>query len=156
SSVFLSTPKDEPSRMIRAVYQDGSRVSGELAKVEGGALELKVPGLDQSLKLPIAGLRSLVVLGREGAEKFVNLPRLETAGARLAGRLKDGREAPGASCLVWHPAGSATASPLRHGVSGKIVYKEAPTQAPRRQANAQQRQQADAGMGGMALRFAQA
>jgi peroxiredoxin len=159
SSVFLSLPKDEPPRMIRAVYQDGSRISGELARVEGGALELKVPGFDQSIKLPIAGLRSLVVLGREGMEKFVNLPRLETEGARLVGRLVDGREAPGASCLVWHPSGSATASPLRPGVSGKIVYREAPPQAPRPTNVARTRTgravQAD-NMGGMALRFAQA
>ena len=40
ASVFLSLPKDEPLRMVRAVYQDGSRVSGELTKVEDGVLAL--------------------------------------------------------------------------------------------------------------------
>ncbi len=155
SSVFLSLPKDEPSRMIRVVYQDGSRVSGDLAKVEGGSLELKVPGIDESLALPIAGLRSLVVLSRATPEKSDSLPRLETEGTRLVGRLEDGRETPGASCLVWHPAGSATASPLRPGVSGKIFYREAPVQAARRQVS-QRQQPAQGGMGGMALRFAQA
>ncbi len=165
SSVFLSLPKDEPARMIRAVYQDGSRISGDLTRVQGGALELKVPGVDESIKVPLAGLRSLVVLGREGAEKFVNLPRLETDGTRLVGRLEDGREAPGVSCLVWHPAGSSTASPLRPGVSGKIIYKEPAPQAQRTASVNQVRagravrvpaQQQPGGMGGMALQFAQA
>ena len=62
SSVFLSVPKDEAPRMIRAVYQDGSRVSGDLVKVEDGVLVLKVPGIHEQLRLPLAGLRSLVVL----------------------------------------------------------------------------------------------
>jgi peroxiredoxin len=153
SSVFLSPSKDQPPRMIRAVYQDGSRVSGELAKVEGGMVGLKVPGVEESLKLPIAGLRSLVVLARQAPEsKAVTMPRLEAEGIRLVGRLKDGREGPGVSCLVWHPAGSATPSPLKPGVSGKIIYKE-PAPQPTRQAAAQRQAP---GMGGMALRFAQA
>ena len=36
---------------------------------------------------------------------------------------------PGSSCLVWQPQGSATASPLRPGVSGRIVYREPPPAA---------------------------
>jgi peroxiredoxin len=155
SSVFLSPARQETPRMIRAVYQDGSRLSGELTKVEGGSLAIKVPGIEESLKLPIAGLRSVVVLSHEAAEsKSATMPRLETDGVSLVGRLEDGREGPGMSCLVWHPAGSATASPLRPGISGKIIYKEPPPRPTTRQANPnQQRQQ---GMGGMALRFAQA
>ncbi len=153
SSVFLSAPKDEAPRMIRAVYQDGSRVSGDLTRVEADSVGLKVPGVEESLKLPIAGLRSLVTLAREVSEvKAATMPRLETDGIRLVGRLEDGREAPGVSCLVWHPAGSSTASPLKPGVSGKIFYKE-PAPAPARQATQQQQQP---GMGDMALRFAQA
>ena len=50
SSVFLSPPSDEAPRMIRAVYQDGSRVSGDLDQVEGGHRGLKVPGLEESLQ----------------------------------------------------------------------------------------------------------
>ena len=120
SSVFLSLTKDEPGRMIRAVYQDGSRLSGELARVEGGTVSLKVPGIKESLKLPIAGLRSLVVLAREAPEsKAATMPRLELEGTHLVGRLEDGREEPGVSCLVWHPAGSATASPLKPGRLGQ-------------------------------------
>ena len=51
--------------MIRAVYQDGSRVSGELVKVEDGVLAFTVPGIQEPLRLPLAGLRSLVVLRHE-------------------------------------------------------------------------------------------
>ncbi len=151
SSVFLSPPRDEAPRMIRAVYQDGSRVSGDLTRIEGGTVSLKVPGFDESLKLPIDGLRSLVVLGHEQGEvKPASLPRLEADGIRLVGRLEDGREGPGVSCVVWHPAGSTTASPLKPGVAGKVIYKEPAPQPTRQPAQQQQ------GMGGMALRFAQA
>ena len=62
SSVFLSLPGDEETRAIRVVYQDGSRLSGNLDKVEQGALLLTVPGVKESLRLPVGGLRSLVVL----------------------------------------------------------------------------------------------
>jgi hypothetical protein len=62
SSVFLPVTKEDAPRMIRAVYRDGSRVSGELAGVEEGVLVLTVPGIQEPLRLPLAGLRSLVVL----------------------------------------------------------------------------------------------
>ncbi len=42
----------------------------------------------------------------------------------------DGEEQDGATCLVWKPLGSDTASPLRRGVSGRIVYKEPPPPQP--------------------------
>ena len=158
SSVFLSLTKDEPARMIRAVYQDGSRLSGDLARVDGDTVSLKVPGVEESLKLLIAGLRSLVVVTREVPEsRAATMPRLELEGTHLVGRLEDGREGPGVSCLVWHPAGSTTASPLKPGVSGKIIYREPPPR-PARTANYGQptQRQAPGGMGGMALRFAQA
>jgi hypothetical protein len=53
--------------MIRAVFQDGSRVSGELVNVEDGVLALKVPGIQEPLRVPLAVLRSLVVLRDENA-----------------------------------------------------------------------------------------
>ena len=58
SSVFLSRAGQEPPRGLRVVYQDGSRYSGELQKVENGALVLKVPGVAEMLRLPLQGLRS--------------------------------------------------------------------------------------------------
>jgi hypothetical protein len=48
--------------MIRVGYQDGSRVSGELLKLGEGTLDLKMPGIQEPLELPLAGLRALVVL----------------------------------------------------------------------------------------------
>jgi thiol-disulfide isomerase/thioredoxin len=74
---------------------------------------------------------------------------------RLTGRLVDGRERPGVSCLAWHPVGSATASPLRPGASGKIVYKEPqPPATPRRPINTPQ--PARRGANAFAKRFAEA
>jgi hypothetical protein len=75
SSVSLSVTKEDAPRMIRAVYQDGSRVSGELVGMEEGVLVLTVPGIQEPLQLPLAGIRSLVVLrheapgGKQGSRK---------------------------------------------------------------------------------------
>ena len=57
--------------------------------------------------------------------------RLEIPGVRLTGKLVDGSEKPGSSCLAWQPISSETASPLAPGVSGHIIYKEPPPPAPR-------------------------
>ena len=126
---------------------------------------MTVPGVEESLRLPLAGLRSLVVLGRKTRGEVRELDPSRDRRARLPGQLEDGREAPGVSCLVWQPPGSETASPLRPGVSGKIIYKEPAPQAPedgQRQPGAggsrspRPAQQQPGGMGGMALQFAQA
>ena len=136
SSVYLSPPNDEPARTIRAVYHDGTRISGGLTKVTKGELLVKVPGVDEIIHVATNGLRSLISLrpeklagrdaGRDGSQTDKNDPigALEVDGVKLAGRLENAREADGASCLSWKPVGSTTASPLRPGVSGRIVYKE--------------------------------
>ena len=113
SSVFLSPAGVEPSRGLRVVYQDGSRYSGELQRIEKAALVLKVPGVSETLKLPLAGLRSLVVLSVAEAEAHArdeSSGRLEIPGIRLAGKLVDGNEKPGSSCLTWQPISSESAS----------------------------------------------
>jgi hypothetical protein len=61
SSAFLSPPNDGPPRMIRAVCHDGSRLSGDLVKLDEGLLVLNVPGIREPVQLPLAGLRTLVV-----------------------------------------------------------------------------------------------
>jgi thiol-disulfide isomerase/thioredoxin len=66
ASVLLSQPADDPSRTFRAVYQDGSRVGGELLKVEKGELWVSSQGIKETLRLPSAGLRSLVTLRKDG------------------------------------------------------------------------------------------
>jgi peroxiredoxin len=171
SSVFLSLPGDEKPQGLRAVYQNGSRYSGELRKVEKGALVLAVPGLAEPLRLPVAGLRSLVILTQTEADapvKDESTGRLEIPGVRLTGKLVDAGNVPGASCLAWQPVSSETSSALAEGVSGRIVYKEPPPPAPvqqvtqqqrmmniqRRQIQLQQRAQVqEQGAGAMALRF---
>ena len=65
SGVFLSLPMDETPRAIRAVYQDGTRLSGELESLAKESLIMKVAGISETPRLPMAGLRSIVVLKRE-------------------------------------------------------------------------------------------
>ncbi len=62
TALFLSVPGEDKPRPIRAVYQDGTRMSGELEKVEKGSLVLKVPGISRPPKLPVLGLRSLIAM----------------------------------------------------------------------------------------------
>jgi len=136
STVFVSPPADEPKpRGARAAYLDGTRFSGDLDKVENGTLVMTIPGIKESLRLPLTGLRSLVVLkhpdepppARDGSTG-----RLELDGLRLPGKLVDGHQQPESSCLTWRPLASETASALKPGVSGRIIYKEPPPPAPPR------------------------
>ncbi len=62
SSVLLAGAGNFAPPMIRAVLQDGSRLSGEPGKVEDGALALTVPGIREPLRLRLESLRSLVVI----------------------------------------------------------------------------------------------
>ncbi len=171
SSVFLSLPGDEKPQGLRVVYRDGSRYTGELQKVEKGVLSLKVPGLREVLRLSAAGLRSLVILSKEDLEppvKDESTGQLEVPGVRLRGKLVDASNKAGATCLAWQPTSSETASALEPGVSGRIVYKEAPPPPPVAQQVTQQRalvirrqqvqllqrgQAQDQGAGAMAMRF---
>jgi peroxiredoxin len=168
SSVFLAQSSDEKPRTLRVVYQDGTRFSGQLMKVEKDALFLSVPGINEPIKLPVAGLRSLVVM-LHGEDKPLpkaeSTGRLEIDGARLPGRLADSKTASGGACLVWQPLASETASGIKPGVSGRIVYKEPPPPQPQNNANARnqrmmmmnmQAQNAQQGAAGMVLRFANA
>ena len=83
----------------------------------------------------MTGLRSLVVLKHPDEPPLArdeSTGRLEIDGLRLPGKLVDGREQPGSSCLTWRPLASETASALEPGVSGRIIYKEPPPPAPPR------------------------
>ena len=165
SGVFLSLPGDDKPRAVRAIYQDGTRLSGDLERVEKGALVMKVAGISQPSRLPMSGLRSLVMMRHLDAPplaKSDSTGRLELDGLRLPGRLVDGRALAGASCLVWQPLASDAASALKPGVSGRIIYREPPPAPPRVPASqgvvfmgAPQPRQ-PAGVGGMVMRFAQA
>jgi thiol-disulfide isomerase/thioredoxin len=137
ASLFLplSTEKREPT--TRVSYQDGTRLTGELSKVEKGDLVFAVDGIREPLRLPAAGLRTLAIVRHVATPVMheVLAGTLELDGVRLVGHLVEGRETPESSCLAWQPRGSGTASPLRLGLTGRVVYKEstsahAPTQGP--------------------------
>ena len=135
ASVFLSPPDDEAARPFRAIYLDGTRLSGELTTIADDHLRLTNPAIQEPLRLPLSELRSLTVGNREQFSTTGppegRSGRLEMDGLRLHGRLTNGREQSDASCLVWHPDFSATSSPLRAGVSGRIVYRDPPPPQPK-------------------------
>jgi thiol-disulfide isomerase/thioredoxin len=118
--------KEQPT--LRLVYRDGLRLSGTLRRSEDTHLTLSCPGVKEPLRLPLADLRSLIVqrVGEHRAEVEGKPGRLEMEGVSLKGRLVSGAEQPDASCLVWRPDLALNASPLRHGVSGRIVYRDPP------------------------------
>jgi thiol-disulfide isomerase/thioredoxin len=154
---FRSSAKAAPGKLrgetrpapARAVLHDGTQLSGDIVKVADGALWINSPAFKEPLRLAVRDLRSVIALrqdsalsGREAGtgkpgdqtdkESEGRLGMLELDGVRLRGRLIDGQEELQASCLVWQPVGSALASALRQGVSGRIVYREPPP--PPRQA----------------------
>ena len=125
-SVVFAAPDDSSPRDVRAVFRDGTRLGGRFRKVDGGRLWLDCPGITEPLGPRLAELQTLVVLGgAKSPQSPGGRPgRLESEGLKLQGYLVDGREQPKASCLVWHPLDSDTASPLRPGVAARIVYVE--------------------------------
>ncbi len=133
----------------RAMFRDGTQVSGDIVKVADGALWINSPAVTEPVRLGLADLRSVIALRYEtapaqnaadteagkdaaaNAEKEGRLGTLELEGIRLQGRLVDGQEQPGASCLVWQPVGSKLGAAIRPGISGRIVYQErAPAPKP--------------------------
>jgi thiol-disulfide isomerase/thioredoxin len=134
AAVYLPLPEQRTPRALAVVYQDGTRLSGDLKRVEAATISLRVPGVKDPLTLPLAGLRSLVALGPADLAQSIGGQAgvLELDAARLPGRLVETGGSVGATCLVWQPQGSRTASPLAAGASGRIVYREA-RQAPQPQ-----------------------
>ncbi len=144
SSVFLSPPNDEVARAFRAVYLDGTRLSGDLTTIADDHLRLTNPAIQEPLRLPLSELRSFAVLKHEDTSANSSAEgrtgRLELDGLRLHGRLTDGREQTAASCLVWHPDFSNNASPLCTGAVGRIVYRDPPPPKPKLAQSQQQPQ----------------
>ncbi|SIO58151.1 Thiol-disulfide isomerase or thioredoxin [Singulisphaera sp. GP187] len=126
---------DVPARAVQILLQEGARLSGDLIAIENDAVVVKHPGVEEPVRVPIDRLRSLVanhpeVQDAPAVKKAESIPRLEMDGVRLTGRLIDGKNEPGVSCLTWQPQGSATASTLVGAASGRILYKEPPPPAP--------------------------
>lgn len=130
AGIFLSPPADTKGKTVRAVYHDCTQISGQLTQIGDDYLQLTRPGIKETLRLPLIGLRSFVVLERTQSASSTPSQgitgRLELEGLRLPGHLVNGKQQADASCLLWHPDQSATASPLRPGISGRIVFREPP------------------------------
>ena len=163
AAINLDLKTTESPRDVRVVYHDGTRLSGSIKRVEADALVLTSPGVTSDLRLPLAGVRSLLVIKHDEKPiaKEAGTGRLEMEGLLLPGRLVDGVDKPGASCIAWQPLGSLNASALERGASGRIVYRDPPPPpaqnngmggAVRMVAVAAPAQ----GVGGMVARFAQA
>ncbi len=129
SSVVLALPDDSRAAGLRAVLQNGSRISGKLEKVEHGHVQLASTSVTEALSLPIVDLQALVVLkpDAQAGDGDGRIGRLEMDGVQLHGWLAASKgPSEEASCLVWHPQFSKTDSPLRSGIPGRIVYRDPP------------------------------
>ncbi len=105
---------------------------------------LKVPGIAEPLRLPVAGLRSLVILTQDEADapvKDESTGRLEIS-RRAARGQAGGRECEGGAraCLAWQPAASETASPMAQGCLGANHLQGAAAAAAAQPQMTQQRQ----------------
>lgn len=141
ADVYPAPPPPGPpaSRAARVVLRDGTRVSGRPTGVADAHLTLDCPGVQEPIRLPLAAVRSVVLVqptakaaqvanGRGG--------RLEADGLSLPGRLEGGDVPAGG--LLWRPELGRTAAPLAAGFAGRIVYRDPapPPPAPPVAANA--------------------
>ncbi len=125
ASIVMARSEVPPAGGVRVVLHDGTRITGPFDRLADGRLCLSSPAVTEPLAIPIALFRTLVVLdgrkpsspdsGREG--------RLVMVGTSIHGRLVDGTGQPGASCLVWQPNGSTTASALAETAAARIIYR---------------------------------
>ena len=101
-SISLSSSGSLSACNVRAICDNGVRVSGNWRKVEGGRLWLSHPGIAEPLAIKISSLHSLVVLqNRESPNEPIGRSgRLESDGVSLQGCLVEARQLPGASCLA--------------------------------------------------------
>jgi peroxiredoxin len=119
-------------RTLRVVLRDGSRISGKVTRIENTHFTLTSPSIKESLRFPIAEIRSLTplrigeVVGNAEQAAGGRSSLLETDGVSLKGRLISGGAQTGAGALVWRPDLSRNSSPLQAGFSGRIVYNIPP------------------------------
>jgi thiol-disulfide isomerase/thioredoxin/ribosomal protein L11 len=125
-SVVLSQGDATQPRTIRAVFQDGARISGELTKVEAGQIWLTIPGIQEPLHSAWPELQSLSMLTPEmlPADKGTRVGRLEMLGTKLQGELVASPKPLIASCLAFHPVGSENASPLLPDASCRLIFRD--------------------------------
>jgi thiol-disulfide isomerase/thioredoxin len=136
-----SRPPDAP-RNIHLTYHDGTRIGGTLLRAGRATIALTCPEASTQVVAPLEGVRAVSIVSDAPAtgERPQQRETLELPNTRIRGRLVDGRDEPDASCLVWQPELSKTASPLRKGVSGQIVYRAPnPPAKPAKGANSNRR-----------------
>ncbi len=130
--VFLSQASEVVPRSLRAVFLSGTKISGDLVRIEDGKAILKSPGIQESIPIPLDLLQSFVVLAPKSDPAALpeRRGRLETKGTRLHGCLMNSWDDKN-QCLVWLPARSITSSPLKSGISAQIVYRDPPPPPPK-------------------------
>ena len=134
--VFFSQDNVVTARSLRAVGLNGQRISGDVVKVEQNKVWLKCPGIREELPSPVETLQALMGLDPRDvalatvprAEPVLPAGRLELDGTVLHGGLVEaGKD--NANGLVWKPAQGKSPSPLRPGVSARVVYRDPPPKA---------------------------
>lgn len=134
-SAVMSRSDVTPPTGVRAILQDGTRISGEYRRLKDGRLWLSCPAVAEPLAVPVSELKSLVVLDcrKPPSNTDSRVGRLVMENVSLRGYLvEDGRRR-GAGCLVWQPLGSATSATLAAGAAARIVYRALPPKPPRPQ-----------------------
>jgi thiol-disulfide isomerase/thioredoxin len=129
ASVFPAPNAEVKGATCRIALLDGSRISGDLKKIESGKVYLQRRGIDAPVACKVNQLRSLVVSQPATSPREVHgrLGRLELEGVRLHGALVESTEESETS-LVWLPRWSKNESPLESQASGHIVYRDPPPQ----------------------------
>jgi thiol-disulfide isomerase/thioredoxin len=108
----------------RVTCVDGTRITGQFAGIREGRLQLNCPAAGEAVALAIDGLHEVrftypnSIVRAPAPPPF---PLLQTDELKIHGRIVPGHSQESESCIAWQPAGSATSSPLRSGVSGRIA-----------------------------------
>ncbi len=129
--IYLGKIGEQQARPLTVDYQDSSRFSGKLLKIDSETIWIESPIARETLHLPLKGLRSLIVHPSGPAEKKSEPEvggTLEMEGVRLPGVLVEGHESASASCLVWRPRGCEVGSALKPNVDGRIVFRDVAVQ----------------------------
>jgi|GEM_PF-720920 len=123
-------PPTAPQPGLQATDLCGSRLTGDLLRVEQGVVWLRHPAIDEPVPLPIATLATLASSGRPQMDAILpgRVGRLVCLEGSVWGCLVGGDPAGG---LAWRPLGSLTASPLASAADGgqpqaTITYAEPP------------------------------
>lgn len=125
---------------LRVATHGGIRLTGRFGQVADGVLRLQGEALEQPVAIPVADVRSLMVVGSAPAGQPSTpgrIGRLEMADTKMHGWLVDAEATDRASCIRFHPRGAADAAAMLPGASGRLVYRDPPpTPTPEQQARA--------------------